>query len=258
MNLSDIKATAFAMPLTSPAFPRGPYHFRNREFLIITYSTELEALRAVVPEPLEVLIPLVKFEFIRMPDSSGFGDYTESGQIIPVSFHGVPGSYVHGMYLNDQPATAGGRELWGFPKKSAAPRLAVESDTLVGTLDYGPVRLATATMGFKHKEADYATVLAALAAPNFVLKIIPHVDGSVRICELVRYYTTQVTLKGAWTGPGSLELHPHALAPVFALPVLKVQSALHFVADLTLDLGEVVFDYLSTNAIPTPKMSVKQ
>lgn len=245
MNLSDIKAAAFAMPLTSPAFPRGPYHFVNREFLIITYRTELEALRAVVPEPLEIAEPLVKFEFIRMPDSSGFGDYTEAGQSIPVIFNGAQGNYVHGMYLDDQPAIAGGRELWGFPKKSASPHLAVERDTLVGTLEYGRVRIATATMGFKHGVADHGAVLAALAAPNFVLKIIPHVDGSTRICELVRYHTTQVILKGAWTGPGSLELHPHALAPVSELPVLKVQSALHFIADLTLDLGEVVHDYLS-------------
>ena len=89
MNISDIEATAFAMPLTSPAFPRGPYHFKNREFMVITYRTELAALRAVVPEPLEISEPLVKFEFIRMPDSSGFGDYTESGQIIPVRFRGT-------------------------------------------------------------------------------------------------------------------------------------------------------------------------
>jgi len=246
MNISDIKATAFSMPLTNPAFPRGPYHFRNREFLIITYRTEMEALRAVVPEPLEISEPLVKFEFIRMPDSSGFGDYTESGQIIPVNFNGVQGNYVHGMYLNDQPAIAGGRELWGFPKKSALPQLHLEIDTLVGTLDYGKVRIATATMGFKHNIADHDVVLASLAAPNFLLKIIPHVDGSARICELVRYYTTQVTLMGAWTGPGSLELHPHALAPVSDLPVLKVQSALHFVANLTLDIGEVVHDYLKS------------
>jgi len=245
MNITEIKATAFAMPLTSPAFPRGPYRFKQREFLVITYRTDMEALRAVVPEPLEITAPLVKFEFIRMPDSSGFGDYTESGQIIPVSFHGTPGSYVHGMYLDDQPAITGGRELWGFPKKHASPRLQVETDTLVGTLDYGKVRIATATMGFKHHAADLPTVRAALAMPNFLLKIIPHVDGSVRICELVRYYTTQVTLIGAWTGPGTLELHPHALAPVVELPVHSIQSALHFVADLTLDLGEVVYDYLA-------------
>ncbi len=246
MKIADVKANAFAMPLTSPAFPRGPYRFTNREFLVITYRTELDALRAVVPEPLEISEPLVRYELIRMPDSTGFGDYTESGQVIPVSFQGVKGGYVHAMYLNDHPPIAGGRELWGFPKKLASPQLEVEIDTLVGTLDYGKVRIAKATMGFKHRLADQNAVLASLAAPNFLLKIIPHVDGSPRICELVRYYTTQVTLKGAWSGPGSLELHPHALAPVAELPVLKVESALHFVADLTLDLGEVVFDYLSS------------
>ena len=84
MNIQDIKANAFAMPLTSPAFPHGPYRFTNREFLIITYRTDLDALRAVVPEPLEIQEPIVKFEFIHMPDSTGFGSYTESGQVIPV------------------------------------------------------------------------------------------------------------------------------------------------------------------------------
>jgi acetoacetate decarboxylase len=245
MNLQDIRANAFAMPLTSPAFPRGPYRFTRREFLIITYRTNPDALRAVVPEPLEIVAPLVQFEFIRMPDSTGFGDYTESGQVIPVRLNGHCGSYAHAMYLNDHPPIAGGRELWGFPKKLASPMLATEIDTLVGTLDYGRVRIAQATMGFKHREVEPAEVLAALAAPNFLLKIIPHVDGTPRICELVRYHTTHVTLHGAWTGPGSLELHPHALAPVSELPVLQVVSALHFVADLTLGLGEVVYDYLA-------------
>lgn len=245
MNIQDILANAFAMPLTSPAFPRGPYRFTRREFLVITYRTDMDALRAVVPEPLQVREPLVKFEFIRMPDSTGFGDYTESGQVIPVQLDGVAGSYAHAMYLNDHPPIAGGRELWGFPKKLASPKLETETDTLVGTLDYGSTRIARATMGFKHRVADPAAVLASLAAPNFLLKIIPHVDGTPRICELVRYHTTQVRLRGAWTGPGALELHPHALAPVAELPVLQVVSSLHFVADLTLELGEVVHDYLA-------------
>lgn len=249
MKQADVRANAFAMPLTSPAFPPGPYRFVNREFLVITYRTDLDALRAVVPEPLEVTEPVVKYEFIRMPDSTGFGDYTESGQVIPVSYRGVKGNYTHAMYLNDHPPIAGGRELWGFPKKLAAPQLEVEIDTLVGTLDYGKVRVAKATMGFKHREADQAAVLASLQAPNFLLKIIPHVDGSARICELVRYFTTDIALKGAWSGPASLELHPHALAPVAELPVLKVESALHFVTDLTLGLGEVVHDYLAQPAV---------
>jgi acetoacetate decarboxylase len=240
-----VRERAFAMPLTSPAFPPGPYRFRHREFLTIAYRTDPAKLRAVVPEPLEVNDdPIVKYEFIRMPDSTGFGDYTESGQVIPVSFRGKQGTYTLCMFLNDDPPIAGGRELWGFPKKLAQPTLRAEIDTLVGTLDYGPVRVATGTMGYKHKTADAAAVLAALKAPNFLLKIIPHVDGSPRICELVEYYLEDIDLKGAWTGPGALDLHAHALAPVAELPVLEVISATHIIADLTLGLGKVVYDYL--------------
>ncbi len=81
-----------------------------------------------------------------MPDSTGFGDYTESGQVIPCKFNGVAGGYVHSMFLNDDAPIAGGREIWGFPKKFAEPSLSVVKDTLVGTLDYSGQRIATATM----------------------------------------------------------------------------------------------------------------
>ena len=246
MNIETIRQQAFAMPLTSPSYPRGPYRFTRREFFIITYRTDPEKLRAVVPEPLEVTDPVVYYEFIRMPDSTGFGDYAESGQVIPVSFEGTAGSYTHAMYLNDHPPIAGGRELWGFPKKLAWPRLEVHTDTLVGELDYGPVRVATGTMGYKHKTLDTEAAARGLAdTPNFLLKIIPHVDGSARICELVRFHLQDVVVKGAWTGPATLSLVPHALAPVAELPVLEVLGARHLIADLTLGLGEVAFDYLA-------------
>jgi len=107
------------------------------------------------------------------------------------------------------------------------------------------VRVATGTMGYKHRSADLQAVRASLMQPNFLLKIIPHVDGTPRICELVEYYLEDVTVKGAWTGPAALSLNPHALAPVAELPVLEVVSALHLVADLTLGLGRVAYDYLA-------------
>jgi acetoacetate decarboxylase len=244
MDIDTVRKTAFAMPLTSPAFPPGPYRFVDRQYFIIKYRTDPEALRRVVPEPLEVVEPVVHYEFIRMPDSTGFGDYTESGQVIPVRYQGVVGSYTLQMFLNDHPPIAAGRELWGFPKKLAQPSLAVETDTLVGTLNYGSVRIATGTMGYKHRALDLVTEAKGLGAPNFLLKVIPHVDGSPRICELVRYYLEDVNVKGAWTGPAALQLCPHALAPIAELPVLEVLSAKHLVADLTLGLGTVVHDYL--------------
>jgi acetoacetate decarboxylase len=245
MKIEDVRRTAYSMPLTSPSFPPGPYRFFNREFFVITYRTDPEALAAVVPEPLEVVEPLVKYEFIRMPDSTGFGDYTETGQVIPVRFKGESGGYVHSMYLDDDAPIAGGRELWGFPKKLASPKIVTESDVLVGTLHYGSVLCVSATMGYKYRAADHDAVLASLKAPSFMLKIIPHVDGTPRICELVRYYLEDITLKEAWTGPAALGLFPHALADVARLPVREVVSALHFKTDLTLGLGTVAFDYLA-------------
>ena len=244
MNLEDVRRQAFAMPLTNPSYPKGPYRFINREFLIITYRTDPDLLRAVIPAPLEFTEPLVKYEFIRMPDSTGFGDYTESGQVIPVTYKGETGGYVHSMYLNDDAPIAGGREIWGFPKKLANPKLKVKKDTLIGTLDYGPVRVATGTMGYKHRSLDSEKIRQALAAPGYLLKIVPHVDCTPRICELVRYFLTDITVKGAWEGPAGLELFDHALAPVAELPVREVISATHILSDLTLGLGEVIHDYL--------------
>ena len=110
MTEEEIRKCAFAMPLTSPAFPPGPYRFVDREYFTITYRTDPERLRAIVPEPLALDSPLVKYEFIRMPDSTGFGDYTESGQVIPVSLNGRRGSYTHCMFLNDEAPIAGGRD----------------------------------------------------------------------------------------------------------------------------------------------------
>lgn len=248
MKIADVRRTAYSMPLTNPSFPPGPYRFIDREYLIITYRTDPEVLAKVVPEPLEITEPVVKYEFIRMPDSTGFGDYTETGQVIPVRFNGQEGGYVHSMYLDDESPIAGGRELWGFPKKYAQPKLKVETDTLVGTLHYGSVLCASGTMGYKWKAGDKEKVLASLLTPSFLLKIIPDVDATPRICELVRYYLEDVTLKECWVGPAALGLFPHALCNVAALPVLEVLSAVHIKADLTLGLGEVVYDYLKEGA----------
>ncbi len=239
---------AFSMPPFSPSYPPGPYRFIDREFLIITYETDMDALRQQVPEPLEIPEPLVKFEFIRMPDSSGFGNYTEAGQVIPVTFRGQKGQYVLSMFLDDEAPIAGGREIWGFPKKLASPSLGVDpvsKDTLLGRLKYGTVDVAIGTMGFKHQPADAQAIKKSLEnAPNYLLKIIPHADGTPAIRQLVQYNLKDVTVKGAWTGPAGLQLFHHALAPVASLPVKRIVSCVHFVSDLTLPYGKVVHDYL--------------
>lgn len=246
-KFEDMSRNEFNMPAPRwiRSYPAGPYRFINREFFVITYETDADALQAILPPGLELIEPVIKFEFIRMPDSTGFGDYTESGQIIPVKYKGEKGGFTIAMFLDDYSPIAGGREIWGYPKKLATPKLFVNHDTLVGTLDYGCVRIATGTMGYKFNEANLDAILKSVKEPVFLLKNIPGVDGKPQVNQLTRTYMTDINLKGAWTGPSSLELHPHALAPIADFPVKRVKSAVHFITDLTLPYGEAVEDYLS-------------
>ncbi len=245
MNIKEIQQHAFGMPITSPSCLKIDYKMRNREYFIISYETDIEILKQVVPEPLKVVSNVVKFEFMKMPDASGFGSFSEAGQMIEVEYNGVIGNYSHAMYLDDLAPIAAGREIWGYPKKFARPTLEIDSDTLLGTLKYNSVSVAIGTMGFKYTELDkHATEQSMANTPIFLLKILPHVNGrESEICQLVRCFVSDVKVHSAWTGPAALQLFEHALAPVTMLPVRKIISGAHIIADVTLPGGEVIFDY---------------
>ncbi len=134
MKISDVK-NCFAMPLASPSYAPGPYQFRNREFLIIEYETDPDALARAVPEPLEVYKPVVKYEFIKMPDSDGFGSYEESGR----SFRCCTGAKrattcTPCISTTSRPSSRAG--IWGFPKKFARPQIAWTASARTATLAF--------------------------------------------------------------------------------------------------------------------------
>lgn len=243
----------YTTPLGSPAFPRGPYRFTNREYLNITYRTDIDALRAIVPEPLEIDDPLVRFEVMKMPDTTGLGSYTECGQAIMVRMGEEKGEYLHAMYLDNLPAMASGREVSAYPKKLGAPKLYTDSDTLVGTLDYGSLRVATATMGYKHKPLDLEQAQREICVPIFMLKILWSYEGRPGICELLRTQISNITVKGAWTGPARLQLFEHALAPLADFPVREIVSASHILTDLTLAPPKRILNYLSESNEPAAR-----
>ena len=190
------------MPLTSPAYPIGPYRFFHREFLIITYRTDPQKLRELVPEPLKIDEPLVKFEFIRMPDSTGFGDYTRERAGHP----GVvrrPQGRLHPLHVPRRPSADRGRPRAVGLSQEARQADAARRDRHAGrharlrpAADRLPAPWATST-----SRPTSPPSRRRLLGPNFLLKIMPHVDGTPRICELVEYRLTDVDLKGAWTGP---------------------------------------------------------
>src|SRR5215470_5870425 len=186
-----------SMPLAGPSYPKGPYRFVDREYMIISYETDPEIVREQLPEPLQpVDTPLVHYEFIKMPDSSGFGSYTESGLVIPCKYRGEEMNFVAQMYLDDDPPIVAGREIWGFPKKYAHPKLQIVKDTLTGTLEYASQLVAMGTMGYKAESmaGNGVATTATLSKTQVNLKLIPGVDGRPEICQLVAYNLTDITV----------------------------------------------------------------
>lgn len=236
-----------SMPALGPSYPKGPYRFINREFLVITYESDPAIIREIVPEPLEPNKDnLVAFEWINMPDSSGFGAYSESGCVIPCTYKGEACNFIVAMYLNDEAPIAAGREIWGFPKKNAEPKLDVIKDTLTGTLRYADQLVALGTMAYKNEShvSEPEKTAAMLGKTQVNLKLIPGVDGKPQVAQLVAYNMTEITVKGCWSGPARIHLVPHVNAPVADLSVKRVVSGTHMIGDMTLPYGRVLHDYL--------------
>ena len=236
-----------SMPAAGPSYPAGPYRFIDREYLVITYETDPDLIRAQLPEPLEPADQaFVNYEWIKMPDSSGFGSYTETGLVISCHYRGEDVNFFSQMYLDDDPPISASREIWGFPKKYAHPKLEIVKETLTGTLEYAGQMVAVGTMGYKHESmaGNGTATTASLTKTQVNLKLIPSITGEPEICQLVALNLSEITVKGSWMGPGRLQLFAHVNAPVADLPVHRVVAAHHFIADLTLPFGRVLFDYI--------------
>ncbi len=241
----DRVARRFTTPMTAPAYPPGRYRFVDREYMNIVYRTDPDALREVVPEPLEIDEPLVRFEIMHMGDVGAYGPYTEGGLAIPVRFGEERGEYLHAMYLDNFSATAAGREFSAYPKTMGEPRLRVEQGALVGTLDVTSERVATATMGYKYRELDLDEARKKITVPTYMLKVVRGYNAEPMVCDLVRTEITDVVVKGAWTGPARLQLFEHVLAPLADLPVLEIVDVSHILTDLTLEGVQPIHNYLA-------------
>ncbi|MDT7934715.1 MAG: acetoacetate decarboxylase [Sphingomonadaceae bacterium] len=245
MNKQDVLKLA-SMPLQSPTYPRGPYRFFNRQYMVHHYRTDPALIRQNLPEPLLPEGDTVTVQWLDLPDGEGFGAYSAAAQTIPCTLNGHPCSFIVQMYVDNCPPLAGGREIWGYPMKYGIAKLCVNSDTLTGTLDYARENVAVGTMTYKHAAYGdgHEAAKAFFDRTQVTLKVIPGIDGKPAIAQLVGVDMEQVKVEGAWTGRGRLELNPAVNAPLADLPVLEHRGALHMVTSMTLPYGRVLHDYL--------------
>ncbi len=141
-----------SMPMAGPSYPAGPYRFINREFLVITYETDPDLIRMGLAEPLEPIEqPIVHYEWIKMPDSSGLRQLHRDRPRDPGALPRARTSTssrrcIWTMIRRSLPGARSGASRRNTPIRSSKS----VKDTLTGTLEYAGQQVAMGTMAYKH------------------------------------------------------------------------------------------------------------
>jgi acetoacetate decarboxylase len=232
-------------PHLAPLVPTLPIRLRRTEILTIVYRTDRAAADALIPEPLELTVDLCVVHVYKMHDAEWFGVYCESAFQLPVRMpDGRCAVYSPFLVLESDGAVAAGREIYGQPKKAGQVSLDPNGDLLVGRIARNGIEVATATMCWKQTPSSGGELerLVPGSGLNVNLRVRQEEEGRTSR-ELVARAFADVVEHEAWTGPGTLELHPNAQLPVHLLRAGEVVLALHRVLDLTLAPGSVVHSY---------------
>ena len=133
------------MPWYAPATPdKGAYHYKDIDFVGVSYATDKENAAKLLPEELELLaLPgmptqsAVNLIFAKYRQNDKTGPYMETVVAIPVLYKGQPYLYVVAIYVDNDAALIAGRELGGYPKKMAKITMHNYGDLYLSRIERG-------------------------------------------------------------------------------------------------------------------------
>jgi acetoacetate decarboxylase len=238
---------AWSMPWDAPLVPEFPFSFRNVEVLTLTYKTDMQNVRALLPPPLEPINDWVLIHIYNMNDVEWLGTYNECNVMVSARLGDkTSGGYSPYLFLNSDVGLAHGREVHGQPKKFGEPSIATRKDLLVGVLERNGIDVITGTMPYKQSPGTLGDLKRDTFdfSVNINYKVIPHIDGRPAIRQLTSRLLTDVRVHECWTAPCTVELRPNAHAPIYKLPVKEMGEGYFWRADFTLVPGTIIHDYL--------------
>lgn len=240
----------WSMPWDAPLVPSFPMRFRGVTLLTLCYRTDADLIDRLLPPPLQSTGDVVMIHLYRMNDVDFAGPINECnvmvGARMDAATGAVEGGYTTAQFLDSDVGLAHGREVHGQPKKLADVAVEVRGDLAVGTVTRNGIDVITATLPYKQRPADPASMRRYFDfSENLNLKVIPHIDGRTAIQQLTARRLTDIETTECWTGPCTVELRPNAQAPVWRLPVVEPLEGFLWHTSFTLVAGRVVHDYMA-------------
>jgi acetoacetate decarboxylase len=225
---------------------RPPDQQRNREIeatstkiwstaVTVVWETDADAIRAVLPPPLEPSEPRARIRFATVDMGTGIPVFGAGWFGVRARHGSVEGEYALFMPMTTEQATVGGRETYGEPKKIGGVSIERSGDH---------VRARFERMGFLLAELDGElgpeVDIPARDKVDFYFKISPSPDGTGFDTEpaLVHVRRHEEARDGR-TVEGTLTLHDSPIDPIADIPVGRILS-MQFARVATTQAGEVV------------------
>jgi acetoacetate decarboxylase len=225
--------------------------FYGAEMLTVIWETKPEIVKRLLPPPLKPTgKPIVSAFVADYPKTNFCIPYKEAALFLLAEYDGVEGAYCLAMPVTSDMAMAGGREVFGYPKKIADIRFDNQGNFVEGWVERHGVR-------FFHVKADLAgppndaglmaflqpTASGSLERDRYVynFKHFPNPEGT-GFDYTPRLMREAVTFKPAEVKIGKAEvlMNPSDQDPWATVEVVKMLGAIYTKGDNTMQPGTIV------------------
>ncbi len=215
------------------------YVLSDVKMVIAMFTTTEEAIRQVIPPPLEPGQILMASAYVAEFHESNFcPPYNEAAVFLPVQYKGEAGSYCISMPVDNDIAMLGGREIYGYPKK-IADSIAVErsGDTAKGVC----IRRGVPIVEISVKLTDVMEERSP-QGPHFLVKSILDERGiGVGMKPLLVRQQNRTELDKLEIGEGVVRFPESKYDPLHQIPIVDVMLVSYTEgATITMPPGEIV------------------
>ena len=230
--------------------PTGDFY--DAEMLTLLWETKPEIIARLLPAPLKPAAQPVAMAFVADYPRTNFDCvYKETALFIRASYNGEEGNYCLSMPVTSDMAMAGGREMFGFPKKIADIHFKKDGESISGWTERRGIRFmevkAKMTGRFNDAQAQEALLNTAnsddgsMRAISFNYKYFPAPEGGAFDYDprLVRQETILMP-KLIEFGEAEIILKASDYDPWHEVEVVKMLGAIYTVGDNSMLNGKVV------------------
>jgi len=256
LEVNNFKKKQIGIPFDAPLYTatdEGTIEYRNCEALLGLFESTQE-LEELLPPGLEfTATPPQAAYWLAWYSFSTVGSYYEYISMLMVrDADGDLGYYIPYIYVTNEAALAGGRELFGAPKKLANIRLEKEFEFIHGTVER-PTGKRLVTITFQPQSRMPDEVVSIALPPKMYLysvRHLPPLKGEGGHTQLIKWYssvnlhTAPGGLPTAWTGKTSLTYDSPSLSdPIHNLKLGTMMLSGYIQFDMILGGEKILKEY---------------